>query len=132
MMVVDTSALLAIVFAEPEYRTLRAAIRQCDGSAQISVASVLEASIVLLHRHGKLAEAKLDSFIRYLGLNVAGIDAAQLSEARIAYQRYGKGQHAAGLNFGDCFSYALAKTTGLPLLFRGEDFSRTDIAAVMP
>ena len=101
-----------------------------DLAPLISAASMLEAGIVLISRHGLEARGDLQDFLEQGGLQVEPVTAEQAELALDAYQRYGKGRHRAGLNFGDCFAYALCKATGQPLLFKGQDFSLTDIATV--
>ena len=128
-MVVDTSALLAVLQDEPERRSFNEAIEAAD-SAALSVASFVEASIVIEARHGADGLRALDRFIERAGIVVAGVDLEQGKVARDAFSRFGKGRHAAALNFGDCFSYALARVLGEPLLFKDEDFARTDVARV--
>jgi ribonuclease VapC len=128
-MVVDTSALLAVLQDEPERRSFNEAIEAAD-SAALSVASFVEASIVIEARHGADGLRALDRFIERAGIVVAVVDLEQGKVARDAFSRFGKGRHAAALNFGDCFSYALARVLGEPLLFKGEDFARTDVARV--
>ena len=96
----------------------------------LSAANPLEASIVIESRKGEAAGRELDLLIYRAAIEVVAVDQDQVEIARIAWRRYGKGRHPAGLNYGDCFSYALARSRGLPLLFQGEDFSRTDIDAV--
>jgi ribonuclease VapC len=129
-MVVDTSALVAIVYTEPDHRELEQAIA-ADDTRLISAASVIEASIVVTRRAGADAAARaltiLDGVIGSLGLTIEPVTAAHVDLARAAYVRYGKGMNAAGLNYGDCFSYALAKDSGEPPLFKGDDFAHTDI-----
>ena len=133
-MIVDTSALIAIAWDEPERGRFLDAL---DGAPTrlISAASVLEATIVMMRRVGRDAAAgaaqQLDRLIERLGLEIEPVTTDQLRRARLAYQSYGKGLHPAGLNFGDCFAYALAKATGEPLLFKGDDFARTDIDATL-
>lgn len=133
-MVVDTSALLAIVFAEEGHLELEQAIEE-DATRLLSAASALEAAIVMARRSGEAgarrALAVLDGVLKSLGLTIEPVTAIQTQLAREAYLRFGKGFHGAGLNFGDCFSYALAKDSGEPLLFRGDDFARTDISACL-
>jgi len=128
-MVVDTSALLAVLQDEPERRSFNEAIEAAD-SAALSVASFVEASIVIETRYGADGLRALDRFIERAGIVVAAVDLEQGKVARDAFSRFGKGRHAAALNFGDCFSYALARVLGEPLLFKGEDFARTDVARV--
>lgn len=101
-----------------------------DPAPLISAASVVEAGIVLLSRHGPDARGDLQDFLAQGGLQVEPVTAEQAELALDACQHYGKGRHRAGLNFGDCFAYALCKATGQPLLFKGQDFSQTDIATV--
>ena len=128
-MVIDTSALLAVLQDEPERRPFNEAIEAAD-SAALSVAAFVEASIVIEARHGADGLRALDRFIERAGIVVAAVDLEQGKVARDAFSRFGKGRHAAALNFGDCFSYALATVLGEPLLFKGEDFARTDVARV--
>lgn len=128
-MVIDTSALLAILLDEPERRSFNEAI-EAAGSCLLSVASFVEASLVLESRHGAEGVRELDRFLERAGIEIVGVDARQGLLAREAFSRYGRGRHAAGLSFGDCFPYALARTLSQPLLHKGEDFSRTDVASV--
>jgi ribonuclease VapC len=125
-MVIDTSALLAIFLAEPERTSFLQRITQAD-TRRISAATVLETGIVLEASKGEAAGREFDLFVVRAGLEVVPVDAEQIEVARSAWRKYGKGRHAAALNFGDCFSYALAKFSGEPLLAKGEDFSLTDI-----
>lgn len=125
-MVIDTSALTAIFFAEPERQRFLAAITAAD-SRLVSAASVLETGIVLEARQGEAAGREFDLFVVRANLAVVSLDAEQADLARSAWRKYGKGHHPAGLNFGDCFSYALAKATGEPLLAKGTDFRSTDL-----
>jgi ribonuclease VapC len=96
----------------------------------LSAASLLEASIVIESRKGEAGGRELDLLIYRGGIEVVGVDQDQAETARAAWRRFGKGRHPAGLNYGDCFAYALAKSRHLPLLFRGDDFSQTDIDCV--
>lgn len=125
-MVIDTSALIAILLDEPERRAFTEAIESAE-SRRVSAATLLETAIVVESRFGPEGERDLDHLLETAGVDVEPVDAEQLRIARRAFSRYGKGRHAAGLNFGDCFAYALAKAVGEPLLFKGEDFGRTDI-----
>jgi ribonuclease VapC len=125
-MVVDTSALVAIFLLEPEAEQFAQRIVEAP-SAAISVANLLEAGIILDSRIGHEDSSELDEFIANVGLEVEPVTVAQVRIARYAYRTYGRGNHPAGLNFGDCFAYALAKITGLPLLFKGDDFAQTDV-----
>ncbi len=128
-MVIDTSALVALLLAEPSADRLRTALER-DPVRLISAATVVEASLVLLRRFGDAGDAALDRLLRAVSAEVVAVDVAQTSVARDAALRYRRGHHPAALNFGDCFSYALSSVLGEPLLFVGNDFSQTDIAAV--
>ncbi|HZV90292.1 MAG TPA: type II toxin-antitoxin system VapC family toxin [Candidatus Binatus sp.] len=125
-MVIDTSALLAIFLAEPERQSFLERIRQ-DGSRLLSAPNALETSIVLEARRGVVAGREFDLFLHRLNIELVPVDAAQIEVARSGWRRYGKGRHPAALNFGDCFAYALSKTSGEPLLAKGNDFPKTDI-----
>ncbi len=125
-MVIDTSALLAILLDEPERRRLNEAIEAAD-SRRMSVATFVEVSIVLETRYGAEGVRDLDLFIERAGIELVPVDVEQARVARSAFGRYGKGRHRAALNTGDCFTYALAHVLGEPLLFQGEHFSRTDL-----
>jgi ribonuclease VapC len=126
-MIIDTSALAAIFFAEPERQKFLSAITAA-GSRLISAATVLETGMVLEARQGEAAGREFDLFAVRANLQIVSVDAEQADIARSAWRKYGKGRHPAALNFGDCFSYALAKATGEPLLAKGTDFASTDIA----
>lgn len=128
-MVIDTSAFAAIFFAEPERQRFLAAITAA-GSRLVSAASVLETGIVLEARQGEAAGREFDLFVVRSNLQIVPVDAEQADLARSAWRKYGQGRHSAGLNFGDCFSYALAKSSGEPLLAKGTDFANTDIAVL--
>ena len=125
-MVVDTSALVAIFLLEPEAEQFAHRILEAPRAA-ISAANLLEAGIILDARIGHEDSSELDEFIADVGLEVEPVTVDQVRVARQAYRTYGSGNHPARLNFGDCFAYALAKTTGLPLLFKGDDFAQTDV-----
>jgi ribonuclease VapC len=125
-MVLDTSALLAILLDEPERRTFNEAIEAAE-TRVVSAASFVEVSIVIESRFGAEGVRDLDVFIERAGIEIAAVDAEQAHEARRAFSRFGKGRHRAGLNYGDCFAYALAKVRGESLLYKGEDFSQTDV-----
>jgi ribonuclease VapC len=127
-MVVDTSAVLAILQLEPEAERFAHALEQA-AERLISSVSVLEAGIISVSRRGQAGVRGLDSFIAIAELKVVPFDAEQAGVARDAFSRYGKGRHAASLNFGDCAAYALAATRALPLLYKGEDFSKTDVSS---
>ncbi len=129
-MVLDTSVLIAILWDEPEREHFRKVIER-EPVRLISAASVVEASIVVIRRAGHGAAARaidtLSRLIEQLGLEIEPVTAQQVGLAQTAYRTYGKSLHAAGLNFGDCFAYALAKATGRPLLCKGSDFAKTDL-----
>jgi ribonuclease VapC len=110
-MVLDTSALV-------------------DATRLVSAATLLETALVIETRKGEAGGRELDTLVHKAGILVVPVDAEHVSEARRAYRRFGKGRHAAGLNFGDVFAYALARTAGEPLLFKGDDFAKTDAARV--
>ena len=131
MIVVDTSALIAILDREPDAALYAEAIAETD-SPLISAATLLELHIVMLNRHGGRAGQLVDRLIQDAGFQIEHFTAQHLELAREAYARFGKGRNSAGLNYGDCFPYALAKATGLPLLFKGSDFSKTDLVAALP
>src|SRR5579863_3196964 len=124
-MVIDTSALAAIFFREPERQSFVNTIL-ADQRPLVSAATLLEAGMVVEGRQGEAAGREFDLFVIRAALHIVPFDAEQAEIARSAWRKYGKGRHPAGLNFGDCFSYALAKTTGEPLLAKGTDFARTD------
>jgi len=125
-MVIDTSALLAIFLSEPERQNFLELIRQ-DGSRLLSAPNTLETAIVLEARRGVVAGREFDLFIHQLSIEIVPVDAAQVEVARAGWRKYGKGRHPAGLNFADCFAYALSKTSGEPLLAKGDDFPKTDV-----
>ncbi|MDE2806378.1 MAG: type II toxin-antitoxin system VapC family toxin [Gemmatimonadota bacterium] len=127
-MIVDSSAVLAILFDEPDARRHAAAIMGAH-PCRMSVANVLEASMALERRGGEPAAQDLDTLLQRAEIELVSVTVEHLEEARRAWRRFGKGNHPAALNFGDCFAYALARTTGEPLLFKGNDFGRTDIDA---
>ncbi|HEY5348507.1 MAG TPA: type II toxin-antitoxin system VapC family toxin [Candidatus Lustribacter sp.] len=128
-MVIDSSALVAILSDEPERRGFAEAIER-DATRLVSAVSIVETSLVLQSRYGEDAVDDLDLLLLKVAARVVSFSAEDIGGVRAAYHRFGKGRHAASLNFGDCFSYALAVSTGEPLLFKGEDFSRTDVARV--
>jgi ribonuclease VapC len=124
--IVDTSALIAILAREPGFEILDDAITRAP-TCRLSAAGFVETSIVLESRGGADARRFLESLLRRAAVSIEPVTAEQALLAREAYSDYGKGRHPARLNFGDCFSYALAKATGEPLLFTGDDFSKTDV-----
>ena len=126
-MVIDTSALLAILQNEPERHAFNLIIESEDVRA-LSTANFVELSMVVESRYGPEGVRDLDLFLNRADIELVPVDSDQAYLARQAFRQYGKGRHPAGLNYGDCFSYALAKSLGEPLLFKGEDFSQTDLA----
>jgi ribonuclease VapC len=129
-MVIDTSAFVVIIAREPEKEAMVNAI-EIDASRFVSTATILEASVILLKRYGPDAVDDFDVLLARLNVQTIEFDEDQAHIAREAYARFGKGRHVAALNFGDCFVYALAKSRNEPLLFKGNDFSETDIIAVL-
>lgn len=130
-MVIDSSALVALVFAEPEAAQFRVAVAKATVRI-ISAASVLEAAMVVESRRGEQAGRDLDQALIEGDIQIVPVTAEQVTVARAAFRRFGRGRHKAGLNFGDCFSYALAKVSGEPLLYKGNDFALTDLALISP
>jgi ribonuclease VapC len=128
-MVIDTSALLALLLAEEEAAAFSRAIA-ADPRRLVSAVSVLEAAIVIQSRKGPAAGRELDLLLHSAGMVVLSLDAEQVELARAAYDQFGKGRHRARLNLGDCCTYALARSSGEPLLFKGDDFSHTDLRLV--
>jgi ribonuclease VapC len=126
--IVDSSAIVAILRAEPEAVEFAHAI--ASSSCRISAVSYAEAGIVIDCAADAIASRRFDDFIRASAIAVETVTSKQAQIARYAYRDFGKGRHKAGLNFGDCFSYALAKEADEPLLFKGDDFRHTDIEAV--
>jgi ribonuclease VapC len=128
-MVIETSALVAMLTNEPEAERFEAAV-EADPVRLMSAASYLEAAIVVEQRFGEPGGRELDLWLHRAGVDLVSVDAEQADVARSAYRRFGKGRNRAGLNYGDCFAYALAKVSGEPLLYKGDDFAHTDIGAV--
>ncbi|HTG23038.1 MAG TPA: type II toxin-antitoxin system VapC family toxin [Reyranella sp.] len=126
MIVIDSSALVAILRDEPERRSFIDAIVD-HGEPRLSAATYVEASMVMELRLGDRGGREIDVLIEDVGMAIAPVDQAQATIAREAFRRFGKGRHRAALNFGDCFVYALAKTLDAPVLFKGDDFAQTDI-----
>jgi ribonuclease VapC len=125
-MVIDTSALLAILQNEPERRKFTEAIEAAE-TRSMSTASFLEASMIVESRYGADGVRDLDLLIAKAKVSLVSVDEDQAHLARQGFQKYGKGRHPAGVNYGDCFSYALARSLDQPLLFKGNDFSQTDV-----
>ncbi len=126
-MVIDTSAIVAIALNEADAADIERLIVE-DPIRLISAATVLEATMVIENRLGDAGGREFDLWLVKMGAEIVAVDAAQADAARRAWRRYGKGQHVASLNYGDCFSYALAVTRGEPLLFKGDDFANTDVS----
>jgi len=128
-MIIDTSAIVAILRQEPEARRFAEAIEAAP-VRRISATTYVEIGAVIDGARDPVASRLVDELLARAGIIIEPVTAAQARIAREAYRDFGKGSgHAAGLNFGDCFAYALAKATGEPLLFKGDDFSHTDVAA---
>jgi ribonuclease VapC len=126
--IVDTSAIVALVLDEDDSPSIAAVLASAD-DVRMSAASWLEAAVVLDGRRNPATSRQFDDLVAAIGLTVEPVTAAQAAEARRAYWHFGRGSgHPARLNFGDCFAYALARTTGQPLLFKGDDFGHTDVA----
>jgi ribonuclease VapC len=128
-MVIDTSALVAILRGEPERHVLIEAIDAAD-SRRMSAATFVEVSIVIEARYGNEGLRDLDRFIGLAGVELIPVSVEQAQAARTAFSRFGKGRHRAALNYGDCFSYALAVVFGEALLCKGDDFRHTDLMVV--
>ena len=127
-MVIDSSAVLSILLQESDAEQFADAI-ELASARSMSAASLYEAGILIQSRRGVGGAADLDRLIENAQIEIVPFNLDQARIAREAYRRYGRGNHRAGLNFGDCFAYALAKVTGEPLLFKGGDFARTDVVA---
>jgi ribonuclease VapC len=124
--VIDTSVLMAILLDEPERGKFIQLLSESE-TRLLSAANALETAMVVESRRGEIAGRELDLFLHRTKIEIVAVDAEQFSIARFAWRKYGKGRHPAALNFGDCFAYALAKTSSEPLLAKGEDFRRTDL-----
>lgn len=129
-MIIDTSALVAMLNNEPEAERFEAAV-EADHIRLMSTASYLETAIVIETRFGEPGGRELDLWLHRAAVDLVAVDADQTDAARVAYRTYGRGRHRAGLNYGDCFSYALAKISSQPVLFKGDDFAHTDIGVVL-
>ena len=131
MIVLDTSALVAILFDEPERARFRSELDRAGGGL-LSAASWVELSMVVEGRKLAAGRALVERFLAVTHIEIVAVSAAHAEIAIDAFRRYGRGQHPARLNFGDCFAYALAKAARLPLLFKGDDFAHTDIISAVP
>jgi len=125
-MVVDTSALVAVLLGEPERDRFIELLADAEDPL-ISAATLVETSIVMLAKTGAEGVSDLDELLAAAAVRCVAVDAAQAHLAREAFARFGKGRARAGLNYGDCFAYALARATARPLLFKGDDFIHTDV-----
>ena len=125
-MILDSSAIVAILRAEPEAPDFATAIISAE-TRRVSAVSYVEAAVVIDSGKDAVASRRFDEFFRVSRIAVEAVTPRQAEIARQAYRDFGKGRHKAGLNFGDCFAYALAKETDEPLLFKGNDFRRTDV-----
>lgn len=131
-MIIDTSALIAILRAEDDAADMALAIENAQ-SRRISAANFLETAVVIDASRDPVASRRFDELVEVAELRVEAVTFNQARIARDAYRDFGKGSgHRAGLNFGDCFAYALAKTTGEALLFKGHDFGHTDVTPALP
>ncbi|MBW1766893.1 MAG: type II toxin-antitoxin system VapC family toxin [Deltaproteobacteria bacterium] len=128
-MVIDTSALIAILFGEPEAEAFSRALAD-DPKKLISAFNALETGIVVEAKKGEAGGRELDLLLHRARIEIVAMTADHGELARSAWRHYGKGNHPAGLNIGDCCAYALAKYSGEPLLFKGDDFKQTDIRSV--
>lgn len=128
-MVIDSSALIAILRNEPEAASFQRAIQQ-DGVRLVSAVTKLESAMVTAGRRGALGAVDLERLLTWIAATIVPFDERQADIARDAFIRYGKGRHRAGLNFGDCAAYALAIAEAEPLLFKGTDFAATDVGCV--
>ncbi len=127
-MIVDTSAIIAVLFDEDDAQVYAEAITRAD-ACRISAATFVETAIVVETQTGNNGGRQLDAFIRRASIGIASVTEEQATLARQAFLDFGKGRHPAGLNYGDCFAYALAKATREPLLFKGKTFALTDLVA---
>jgi ribonuclease VapC len=126
VIVVDTSAIIAVLYREPGLDRFVRAIAEAE-SCFLSAVGYFEAAMVLIGRSAPEAAMALDSFVERSAIELVPFDDEQAKQARDAFIRFGKGRHPAALNFGDCVSYALAQARGLPLLYKGDDFAKTDV-----
>ena len=128
---VDTSALVAIVTGEPDAEMYASFLTGHAGDIAVSTATLVETSIVLIVKQGDVAVDDLTRLLELTGAKAVPVDVDQQRVAIAAWRRFGKGHHPAALKLGDCFTYALAKTSGTALLYKGDDFSQTDIPAAI-
>ena len=129
-MIIDSSALLAILLVEPDETKMLAAVMAAKPK-RMSAANWLETAIIVDSKNNPNVAATFDAIITELDIEIVAVSPEHTVVARAAYQRFGRGRHPAKLNYGDCFAYALARSTGEPLLFKGNDFSQTDVEPVL-
>lgn len=127
-MIIDTSAIIAVLFNEDDAKVYAHLIAESD-TRRMSAATLVETAIVVETQTKTSGSRQLDAFLRQADIAIEPVTEEHADIARQAFIDFGKGRHAAALNYGDCFSYALAKATGEPLLFKGKDFSKTDLVA---
>jgi ribonuclease VapC len=128
---VDTSAIIAVLLGEDDAESMIGALASNAGDMGISAATLVETRIVAEAKQGTAAAADLRTLLTAIDADIIAVDADQADIAAAAWMRFGRGRHPAALDFGDCFSYALAKSLGAPLLFKGNDFTQTDIASAL-
>jgi ribonuclease VapC len=131
MVVLDTSAVTAVVFGEPDAEMFLSVMLANAGDLQMSAGTAVEVGIVVEARQGAEATKDLAILVDRLGMATVPVDRVQVEAAVAAWRRFGEGRHPAGLNLGDCFSYSLAKLSAAPLLFKGRDFAQTDIPSAL-
>jgi len=129
--VVDISVLAAVVLGEPDAEAYLGVMQRAIGELTLSAATLVEAIIVVEAKQGPDAAADLATLLTSLAVETVPVDAAQAAMAVAAWRRFGKGRHPAALNVGDCFAYALATTSGARLLFKGQDFTQTDVSSAL-
>lgn len=129
-MIIDSSAIIAILRNEPDAASMSAVLQQ-EPVCRMSAVTYTEAGIVIDANRNPILSRRFDDLVRDVGIRVEAVTPEQAKIARQAYRDFGKGRHQAGLNFGDCFAYALAKEMDEPLLFNGDDFRHTDIEAAI-
>jgi ribonuclease VapC len=128
--IIDTSAIIAVLFDEDDAELYAEAIARAE-SRRVSAATFVEAAIVVEAQTKGIGGRQLDAFFRHADIAIEAVTEEQAHMARQAFTDYGNGRHPAGLNYGDCFAYALSKVTGEPLLFKGKDFAKTDLVAAI-
>ena len=129
-MIVDTSAIVAIILDEPDRLNFEDAVA-ASPSLRMSAATLIEATMVIESRGGAAGGAQLERWVAGVGIEICAVTEHTARLAQDGWRRFGKGRHKAALNFGDCFAYALARERDEPLLFKGDDFARTDVKAAI-